>query len=159
MAAARTSFAHCCSRARIDYNSKNPCYVFKAIISPDNSALAASLSNNAIKLYSCSVAGLSHVVDIPAHSATISDVQFPFSSLPQALYSCSRDGHVKAWDLRSRQLAERWVLGGQAELTSSSSSSGAMQTSATSCEAASPAYVASFSELSAPSRPGAWSHT
>jgi WD40 repeat protein len=111
-AAAGTQFAHCCSRARVDYNTANPCYVFKAIRSPDSSAVAASLSNNAIKLYSCSVSGLSHVADIAAHSATISDVQFPFDSLPQALYSCSRDGHVKAWDLRSRQLAERCALNG-----------------------------------------------
>jgi WD40 repeat protein len=62
------------------------------------------------------VSGLSHVADIPAHSGTISDVQFPFDSLPQALYSCSRDGHVKAWDLRSRQLAERYAVTAQAEL-------------------------------------------
>ncbi|WIA21984.1 hypothetical protein OEZ85_004340 [Tetradesmus obliquus] len=107
-AAAGTKFAHCCSRARVDYNTANPCYVFKAIISPDSSAVAASLSNNAIKLYSCGVSGLSHVADIAAHSATISDVQFPFDSLPNALYSCSRDGHIKAWDLRSRQLAESY---------------------------------------------------
>ncbi|KAF6256824.1 WD40-repeat-containing domain protein [Scenedesmus sp. NREL 46B-D3] len=107
-AAAGTKYAHCCSRARVDYNTGNSCYVFKAIRSPDSSAVAASLSNNAIKLYSCSPSGLSHVADIPAHSTTISDVQFPFDSLPQALYSCSRDGHVKAWDLRSRQLAESY---------------------------------------------------
>lgn len=105
--AAATKFAQCCSRARVDYNVADPCYVFKAIRNPDGSIAAASISNNSIKLYSCSTSGLSHVADIQAHQDTISDVQFPLPSVPQALYSCSRDGWVKGWDLRSRQQAER----------------------------------------------------
>jgi hypothetical protein len=76
------------------------------------------------------VSGLSHVADIPAHSATISDVQFPFESLPQALYSCSRDGHVKAWDLRSRQLAERYAVTGNWKASPLSSSFSAQMAAA-----------------------------
>lgn len=105
-AAGSTRFAHCCSRARVSYDEANPCYVFKAIRSPDSCSIAAALSSNSIKLFSCSVAGLSHAGDIAAHQGTISDIQFPFVSAPQALYSCSRDGYVKGWDLRSGQQAE-----------------------------------------------------
>lgn len=101
-----TKFAQCCSRARVDYNMADSCYVFKALCSPDNSLAAASVSNNMVKLYSCSLGGLSHVADIAAHQATVSDIQFPIPAQPQALYSCSRDGSVKGWDLRCRQQAE-----------------------------------------------------
>lgn len=105
-----TSFAACCSRARVSYNDADPTYVFKALRSPDCSVVAASLSNNAIKLYSSAQAQLVHAGDIPgAHQDTISDIQFALPDVPHALYSCSRDGHVKAWDLRSKQLAERLV--------------------------------------------------
>lgn len=103
-----TRFAVCCSRARVSYNDADPTYVFKAARSPDNSTVATSLSNNSIKLYSCGPSGLGHAGDFPAaHQATISDIQFALPEVPHALYSCSRDGHVKAWDLRSRQQAER----------------------------------------------------
>lgn len=107
--AAATKLAQCCSRARVDYNMKDSCYVFKAIRNSDNSIVAASLSNNLVKLYSCGTSGLSHVADIAAHQDTISDVQFPLVAAPQALYSCSRDGFVKGWDLRSQQQVERCV--------------------------------------------------
>eukprot|EP00775_Hariotina_reticulata_P001783 gene1783-2117_t len=107
-AAGSTLFAHCCSRARVSYDEANPCYVFKAIRSPDSCSAAAALSSNSIKLFGCSVAGLSHAGDIAAHQGTISDIQFPFVTAPQALYSCSRDGYVKGWDLRSGQQAESY---------------------------------------------------
>lgn len=82
--------------------------MFKASRSPDCSTVAASLSNNSIKVYNCGPAGLGHAGDIQnAHQNTISDIQFALPGVPHALYSCSRDGHVKAWDLRSRQQAER----------------------------------------------------
>jgi WD40 repeat protein len=103
-----TRFAACCSRARVSYNDADPTYVFKACRSPDNATVATSLSNNSIKVYNCTPAGLGHAGDIPAaHQATISDIQFALPDVAHALYSCSRDGHVKAWDLRSRQQAER----------------------------------------------------
>lgn len=107
-AAAATKFAQCCSRARVDYNMSDPCYVFKAIRNLDCSIAAASISNNSIKLYSCSASGLSHAADLQAHRDTITDVQFPLPAVSQALYSCSRDGCIKGWDLRSRQQAERY---------------------------------------------------
>lgn len=103
-----TRWAVCCSRARVSYNDLDSTYVFKATSSLDSSTVAAALSNNAIKLYTCAPSGLGHAGDIPAaHQNTISDIQFALPDLPHALYSCSRDGHVKAWDLRSRQQAER----------------------------------------------------
>jgi len=103
-----TRFAVCCSRARVSFNDKDPTYVFKASRSLDCSTVAASLSNNAIKVYNCGPAGLGHAGDIQnAHQNTISDIQFALPDVAHALYSCSRDGHVKAWDLRSRQQAER----------------------------------------------------
>eukprot|EP00879_Flechtneria_rotunda_P022381 GHRR01023616.1.p1 GENE.GHRR01023616.1~~GHRR01023616.1.p1 ORF type:complete len:126 (+),score=29.19 GHRR01023616.1:180-557(+) len=102
-----TTYAHCCSRARVDYNAADPCYVFKAVRNCDSSLVAASLSNNAVKLYYCSISELGHTGDIAAHQGTISDIQFPLPGCPHALYTCSRDGHVKAWDLRSKQQAER----------------------------------------------------
>jgi WD40 repeat protein len=103
-----TRFAACCSRARVSYNDSDPTYVFKAARSPDNSTVATSLSNNAIKVYACGPAGLGHAGDIAsAHQGSITDLQFALPEVPHALYSCSRDGQVKAWDLRSRQQAER----------------------------------------------------
>jgi WD40 repeat protein len=113
-----TRFAVCCSRARVSFNEADPTYVFKAARSPDNSTIASSLSNNSIKLYSCGPAGLGHAGDISAaHQATISDIQFALPDVPHALYSCSRDGHVKAWDLRSRQQAERYAALGPKQST------------------------------------------
>lgn len=101
-------FAVCCSRARVSYNDSDPTYVFKACRSPDSATVAAALSNNSIKVYTCAPTGLGHTGDLAAaHQATISDIQFALPDVPHALYSCSRDGHVKAWDLRSRQQAER----------------------------------------------------
>lgn len=103
-----TRFAACCSRARVSYNDSDPTYVFKAARSPDSSSVATSLSNNAIKVYACGPAGLGHAGDIAsAHQGSITDIQFALPEVPHALYSCSRDGQVKAWDLRSRQQAER----------------------------------------------------
>ena len=103
----RTPFARCCARARVDYDPADPCYVFKANRSPDSGTVAASLSNGYIKLYACTHTSLSHVGDIAAHANTISDIAFPLAGYSSALFSCSRDGTVKGWDLRTRQLAER----------------------------------------------------
>lgn len=100
--------AACCSRARVSFNDADPTYVFKAARSPDGAGVAASLSNGSIKLYSAGQAQLVHVGDIPgAHQGTITDIQFALPAVPHALYSCSRDGSIKAWDVRTRQLAER----------------------------------------------------
>jgi WD40 repeat protein len=98
----------CCSRARVSFNDADPTYVFKAARSPDCTTVAASLSNNAIKWYSLANAQLAHGGSFSkAHTNTITDVQFPVAAAPHALYSCSRDGALKGWDLRSKAPAER----------------------------------------------------
>ena len=102
-----TQFARCCSSARVDYDFSDPCYVFKVVRSHDGSRLAATLSNNTIKTYSVHGEGLSHAGDVLAHSKTITDAAFPLADAPHALYSSSADGSVRAWDLRTSQLAER----------------------------------------------------
>jgi hypothetical protein len=100
--------ASCSSAARVDFEFSDPCYVFRAIRSPDCSHVAASLSNGNIKTYSCSTAALVAVGDLAgAHGAPTSDIAFPLADSAHALYSCSRDGMIKGWDLRAMQQAEQ----------------------------------------------------
>jgi hypothetical protein len=108
---APTVCARCCARVRVDYTEQDPCYVFEAVCSPDNSTVAASTSQNTIKLYSCAPTQLAHQGDLAAHNGTITQIRFPLQQHPNALYSCSRDGAIKAWDVRTWQLAERWGWG------------------------------------------------
>jgi WD40 repeat protein len=106
-APAGTQFARCCASARVDYDFKDPCYVFKVVRSHDGARLAATLSNHTIKTYSVHGEGLSHAGDVLAHAKTITDAAFPLADAPGALFSASADGSVRAWDLRSGQEAER----------------------------------------------------
>lgn len=100
--------ACCTSMARVDFDFDDPCYVFHAIRSPDGSHVAASLSNGNIKIFGCATGALVAAGDMTgAHAGTISAIAFPLPDSPFALYSCSRDGTVKGWDLRSRQQAEQ----------------------------------------------------
>eukprot|EP00877_Chromochloris_zofingiensis_P001510 jgi/Chrzof1/1135/Cz01g41150.t1 len=112
-APAQTQYARCCNSARVDFQFSDPCYVFKAISSPDASHIAASLSNHIIKTYTCQEASLTHVGNLSGHSDTITNIIFPLSDCPYALYSSSRDGSVRGWDLRSGQQAECYQVAGQ----------------------------------------------
>lgn len=93
--------ATCLSSTRVDFDYQDPCYVFKAVCSPDGLTLAASVSSNKIKIYNFHNASPVHAGDLHAHGATITDICFPFADCPSATYSSSRDGTVKGWDLRS----------------------------------------------------------
>lgn len=98
---------HCCFNVRIDFNMADPAYVFKAALNPANGAVAASTSSNIIKLYSATGADLTHVGDLKGHNGTISDVAFSVPDLPHLVHSCSADGTVKGWDIRSGQQVEK----------------------------------------------------
>eukprot|EP00252_Welwitschia_mirabilis_P013259 TRINITY_DN2921_c0_g1_i2.p1 TRINITY_DN2921_c0_g1~~TRINITY_DN2921_c0_g1_i2.p1 ORF type:complete len:361 (-),score=60.44 TRINITY_DN2921_c0_g1_i2:149-1231(-) len=73
---------------------------FQLLLCGDGSMMAVSLSTNEIKLYS-SITG-QHVGELVGHNRTISEISFS-SSDPQQLHSCSQDGTIRTWDLRSRQ--------------------------------------------------------
>jgi WD40 repeat protein len=105
-AATQIQYARCCCNARVDYDFGDPCYVFKIVRSHDGLRLAATLSNNTIKTYSIHADALSHAGDLRGHSKRITDARFPLPDAPHALYSCSSDGTVRGWDLRSGQQAE-----------------------------------------------------
>ncbi|KAK1278177.1 hypothetical protein QJS04_geneDACA007273 [Acorus gramineus] len=67
--------------------------------SQETSALAVSLSTNAIKFYSAGTG--QYVGECTGHSGTINDVSFSVPSSPHVLSSCSSDGTIRAWDTRT----------------------------------------------------------
>ncbi|WJX79763.1 Protein gts1 [Trifolium repens] len=77
-------------------------YVFQIIPKDDWSAMAVSLSTNAVKLYS-PVAG-QYYGECKGHSATINQILFSgHSDNHHILSSCSSDGTIRAWDTRTFQ--------------------------------------------------------
>lgn len=92
---------------RTDFDS-DQCYVFSVAANSDSTSVAASLSNNSIKLYSArDAAGLSFVGSLNGHSDIITSVSYAMADTPHALYSSSEDGTVRGWDARTGQQAER----------------------------------------------------
>lgn len=67
----------------------------------DWTAMAVSLSTNAVKLYS-PVTG-QYYGECKGHSATINHISFSSPSTPHVLHSCSSDGTIRAWDTRTFQ--------------------------------------------------------
>lgn len=99
------------SVVRTDFDSGDQCYVFNVATTPDSTAVAASLSNNTIKLYSARDAGgLSYVGSLNGHTDIVTSVSYALADTPHALYSSSEDGSVRGWDTRSGQQAERYCL-------------------------------------------------
>ncbi|KAG6703912.1 hypothetical protein I3842_07G109600 [Carya illinoinensis] len=76
-------------------------YVFQIVPKEDWTAMAVSLSTNAVKLYS-PVTG-QYYGECRAHSTTINHISFSGASTPHVLHSCSSDGTIRAWDTRSFQ--------------------------------------------------------
>lgn len=76
-------------------------YVFQIVPKEDCTAMAVSLSTNAVKLYS-PVTG-QYYGECRGHSATINHISFSGASTPHVLHSCSSDGTIRAWDTRSFQ--------------------------------------------------------
>mmetsp|Transcript_6920 Transcript_6920/g.25494 ORF Transcript_6920/g.25494 Transcript_6920/m.25494 type:complete len:446 (+) Transcript_6920:151-1488(+) len=81
----------------------DPAYVFDIRRSPDGTALAATLSSNAVKLYSTDGA-LTLKAELLGHSRRISVFKFPLPQQePSTCGSSSEDGTLRLWDLRTAQ--------------------------------------------------------
>ncbi|KAL9235770.1 hypothetical protein vseg_010506 [Gypsophila vaccaria] len=79
-------------------------YIFQLTPTEDWSAMAVSLSNNSLKLYSPETG--QYLGECRGHNATINEIAFgdPLSnSSPSLLYSCSSDATLRAWDCRCFQ--------------------------------------------------------
>ncbi|KAG8389479.1 hypothetical protein BUALT_Bualt02G0233700 [Buddleja alternifolia] len=76
-------------------------YVFQIVSKDDRTAMAVSLSTNAVKLYS-PLTG-QYIGECKGHSSTINEICFGGPSSPHVLYSCSSDCTLRAWDSRSLQ--------------------------------------------------------
>ncbi|KAL2660933.1 hypothetical protein AAZV13_03G172500 [Glycine max] len=81
-------------------------YVFQIVPKEDWSAMAVSLSTNAVKLYS-PVAG-QYFGEFKGHSETVNQISFSGPSNPHILCSCSSDGTIRAWDARTFQQVLFW---------------------------------------------------
>ncbi|KAL5701252.1 Protein gts1 [Ranunculus cassubicifolius] len=91
-------------------------YVFQIDSNHDNSTLAVSLSTNSIKLYS-PVTG-QYIGECTGHSAPINQISFSAPSNPNLLNSCSSDGTIRAWDIRSFNQVSLWNAGSLQEVFS-----------------------------------------
>lgn len=95
---------------RTDFGSKSDCYVFDVAQSQAGEGgvtLAASLSNNRIKLYAARDSELAPVGDLAGHGRPITQISFALPESPAVLHSSSRDGTVRGWDTRTKQEGER----------------------------------------------------
>lgn len=71
--------------------------------------MAVSLSSNVVKLYS-PVTG-QYYGECRGHTGTINQISFSVPSTPHVLHSCSSDGTIKSWDIRTFQQVCFFVSG------------------------------------------------
>lgn len=76
-------------------------YVFQITSKEDWSAMAVSLSNNLVKLYSPSTG--QYFGDLKGHTSTINEIGFVDPLSPHLLLSSSSDSTIRAWDTRNFQ--------------------------------------------------------
>lgn len=76
-------------------------YVFHIAPNGDWTSMAVSLSSNVLKLYS-PVTG-QYYGECRGHSGTINQISFSVPSTPHVLHSCSSDGTIGSWDVRTLQ--------------------------------------------------------
>ncbi|CAA3009781.1 WD repeat-containing 89 homolog [Olea europaea subsp. europaea] len=76
-------------------------YVFQIVPKDDWTAIAVSLSTNAVKLYSPQTG--QYLGEFKGHSSVINEISFTGPSTSHILYSSSSDGTIRAWDTRSFQ--------------------------------------------------------
>ncbi|KAK6916562.1 BURP domain [Dillenia turbinata] len=74
-------------------------YVFHLASSDNLRSMAVSLSTNTIKLYSPMTG--QYFGECRGHSSRIHHISFSSPSNPQILHSCSFDGTIRAWDIRT----------------------------------------------------------
>ena len=74
------------------------CYVFQTALNCNRTYLAASSSNNDIKIYDPET--FSFISQLEGHTATINEIKFSCTN-PSVLFSCSSDGTLRIWDIRS----------------------------------------------------------
>ncbi|XP_009342146.2 WD repeat-containing protein GTS1-like [Pyrus x bretschneideri] len=91
-------------------------YVFQIVPKDDWTAMAVSLSTNAVKVYS-PVTG-QYYGECKGHSATINQIAFLGPSTPHVLHSCSSDGTIRAWDTRTFQQVSSFHSGSSQEIFS-----------------------------------------
>ncbi|KAM5564013.1 WD repeat-containing protein GTS1 [Rosa sericea] len=91
-------------------------YVFQIVPKDDWTAMAVSLSTNAVKLYS-PVTG-QYYGECKGHSATINQISFADPSSPHVLHSCSSDGTIRLWDTRTFQQVSSFHSGSSEEIFS-----------------------------------------
>ncbi|OVA14885.1 WD40 repeat [Macleaya cordata] len=91
-------------------------YVFQIDSSQENSTLAVSLSTNAIKFYS-PVTG-QYFGECNGHSGPINQISFSDSSSPNVLQSCSSDGTIRFWDIRTFNQVSLFKAGSSQEVFS-----------------------------------------
>ncbi|KAL2535299.1 Transducin/WD40 repeat-like superfamily protein [Forsythia ovata] len=76
-------------------------YVFQIVPKDDWTAMAVSLSTNAVKLYSPPTG--QYLGEFKGHTSVVNEISFSGPSAPHVLYSSSSDGTLRAWDTRSLQ--------------------------------------------------------
>ncbi|GAQ83008.1 WD40 repeat protein [Klebsormidium nitens] len=95
---------------------EDPDYVFDICTNHEQSAMAASLSTHIVKVYH--PASGDFLGQFQGHTDTIHELGFPEPASPHFLVSCSSDGTVREWDLRSFSQVGQYACGPGHELES-----------------------------------------